>query len=112
VFEEGRGVKVGLHATGPVISLDRRDFRVEPGRDAALVAYVREWFPGLDVTRSEAISCLYDNTARGHFIIDRRGVISVAAGFHGEGFKFVPLVARYLRDLVTGAGTAPEVFRL
>ena len=112
VFEEGRGVKVGLHANGPRISLDERDFQVEPGRDAELIAYVREWFPGLDVTRSEAISCLYDNTERGDFIIDRRGPISVAAGFHGEGFKFVPLVARYLRDLVTGSGAAPEVFRL
>ncbi len=112
VFEEGLGVKVGLHATGPRLSLDQRDFQVEPARDAELVAYVREWFPGLDVTRSEAISCLYDNTERGDFIIDRRGPISVAAGFHGEGFKFVPLVARYLRELVTGSGAAPEVFRL
>ncbi|WP_020393020.1 FAD-dependent oxidoreductase [Kribbella catacumbae] len=112
VFEEGRGVKVGMHASGPVISLDQRDFQVEPARDAALVAYVREWFPGLDVTRSEAISCLYDNTERGDFVIDRRGPISVAAGFHGEGFKFVPLVARYLRDLVTGSESTPEVFRL
>ncbi|MDX6260344.1 MAG: sarcosine oxidase [Kribbellaceae bacterium] len=112
VFEEGRGVKVGLHGTGPVISLDQRDFQVEPTRDAALVAYVREWFPGLDLTRSEAISCLYDNTSRGDFVIDRRGPISVATGFHGEGFKFVPLVARYLTDLVTGAGSVPDVFRL
>ncbi|MFI5712109.1 FAD-dependent oxidoreductase [Kribbella sp. NPDC051620] len=112
VFEEGRGVKVGLHATGPVISLDERDFEVEPTRDAALIGYVREWFPGVDVARSEAISCLYDNTVRGDFVIDRRGPISVAAGFHGEGFKFVPLVARYLTDLVTGAGSVPSVFRL
>ncbi|NEA33781.1 FAD-dependent oxidoreductase [Streptomyces sp. SID13031] len=112
LFEEGHGVKVGLHATGPVISLDQRDFQVEPGRDAALIAYVREWFPGLDVTRSEAISCLYDNTERGDFVIDRRGPISVAAGFHGEGFKFVPLVARYLTELVTGSGSVPDVFRL
>ncbi|GAA0926717.1 hypothetical protein GCM10009554_07120 [Kribbella koreensis] len=112
VFEEGRGVKVGLHATGPVISLDQRDFQVEPTRDAALVEYVREWFPGVDVARSEAISCLYDNTVRGDFVIDRRGPISVAAGFHGEGFKFVPLVARYLTDLVTGAGSVPAVFSL
>lgn len=112
VFEEGRGVKVGLHATGPVISLDQRDFEVEPTRDAALIAYVREWFPGVDVTRSEAISCLYDSTTRSDFVIDRRGPISVATGFHGEGFKFVPLVARYLTDLVTGTGSVPGVFKL
>lgn len=112
LFEEGHGVKVGLHATGPVIDLDARDFAVEPGRDALLADYVREWFPGLDVDRSEAISCLYDNTERGDFVIDRRGPISVAAGFHGEGFKFVPLVARYLTDLVTGSGSVPDEFRL
>lgn len=112
VFEEGHGVKVGLHATGPVISLDQRDFAIEPTRDAALIAYVREWFPGVDVLRSEAISCLYDNTTRGDFVIDRRGPISVATGFHGEGFKFVPLVAHYLTNLVTGARPVPDVFRL
>ncbi|MEV8375832.1 FAD-dependent oxidoreductase [Kribbella sp. NPDC056861] len=112
VFEEGRGVKIGLHATGPRISLEERDFLVEPTRDAALIAYAEEWFPGLDVTRSEAISCVYDNTVRGDFVVDRRGPISVATGFHGEGFKFVPLIARYLTDLVTGAGSTPESFRL
>ena len=102
VFEEGHGVKVGLHGTGPEISLDQRDFLVEPVRDAELLAYVGKWFPGLDLGRSEAISCLYDNTGLDDFVIERRGPISVAAGFHGEGFKFVPLVARYLTDLVTG----------
>ncbi|GAA1586203.1 hypothetical protein GCM10009789_44700 [Kribbella sancticallisti] len=112
VFEQGHGVKVGLHATGPEISLDQRDFLVEPRRDAELVAYVRDWYPGLDTTRSEPISCLYDNTERGDFMIDRRGPISVAAGFHGEGFKFVPLVARYLTDLVTGRGSVPKTFAL
>jgi sarcosine oxidase len=112
VFEEGHGVKVGLHGTGPEISVDLRDFGVEPVRDAELVGYVGEWFPGLDVGRSEAISCLYDNTERGDFVIDRRGPISVAAGFHGEGFKFVPLVAKYLTDLVTERGSVPGIFRL
>ena len=104
VFEEGHGVKVGLHGSGPEISLDRRDFQVEPVRDAELVAYVGKWFPGLDLERSEAISCLYDNTSLDEFVIERHGPISVAVGFHGEGFKFVPLVARYLTDLVTGGG--------
>jgi sarcosine oxidase len=102
VFEQGHGVKVGFHATGPEISLDERDFLVEPERDAELVGYVGKWFPGLDLERTEAISCLYDNTGRADFIIERHGPISVAAGFHGEGFKFVPLVAQKLTDLVTG----------
>ena len=60
--EAGAGVKVGLHASGPPIDPDQRDFAPEPLRDAALRRYVREWFPGLDPEQSTPISCLYDNT--------------------------------------------------
>ena len=48
LYEPGSGVKVGLHATGPVVDPDTRDFAVEPERDAQLLQYVEEWFPGLD----------------------------------------------------------------
>ncbi|MFE3450014.1 FAD-dependent oxidoreductase [Nonomuraea sp. NPDC059194] len=112
LFEQGSGVKVGLHGTGPVVDPDRRDFTPESRADQALLAYVRDWFPGLDVAASTPISCLYDNTAHDTFVIDRRGPISVATGFCGQGFKFVPLVARYLTDLVTGEGTAPDSYAL
>ncbi|MEU7893852.1 FAD-dependent oxidoreductase [Nonomuraea sp. NPDC049152] len=112
LFEEGSGVKVGLHGTGPVVDPDRRDFAPEARADEALLAYVRDWFPGLDADDSVPISCLYDNTARDTFVIDRRGPVSVATGFCGQGFKFVPLVARYLTDLVTGEGSVPDSYGL
>ncbi|GAA0593814.1 FAD-dependent oxidoreductase [Kribbella sandramycini] len=112
LFEEGSGVKVGLHATGPTVDPDTRDFQVEPERDAELIRYVESTFPGLDTGRTTANSCLYDNTPSGAFVIDRSGPITVAAGFCGSGFKFVPLVGQYVRDLVTGAAGVPERFRL
>ncbi|MFD1934423.1 FAD-dependent oxidoreductase [Nonomuraea mangrovi] len=112
LFEQGSGVKVGLHGTGPVVDPDTRDFAPEARADAALLDYVRDWFPGLDADDSTPISCLYDNTARDTFVIDRRGPVSVATGFCGQGFKFVPLVARHLTDLVTGEGRAPDSYRL
>ncbi|MGW1339709.1 FAD-dependent oxidoreductase [Kribbella sp. NPDC002412] len=112
LFEAGSGVKVGLHSSGVVVDPDTRDFEVEPERDKRLVRYVEEWFPGLDTTRSTAIRCLYDNTPTDSFVIDRVGPITVAAGFCGQGFKFVPLVGEFVRGLVTGEASVPSRFRL
>lgn len=112
LLEPGSGVKVGLHATGPVVDPDTRDFAVEPESDAVLLRYVEKWFPGLDASRSTAISCLYDNTPTDNFVIDRVGPITVAAGFCGQGFKFVPLIGELVRGLVTGEASVPSRFRL
>lgn len=112
LLEPGSGVKVGLHATGPEVDPDTRDFAVEPELDSVLLRYVEKWFPGLDTSRSTAISCLYDNTPTDNFVIDRVGPITVAAGFCGQGFKFVPLVGEFVRDLVIGEASVPERFRL
>ena len=105
-------MKVGLHAGGAVVDPDHRDFLPEPRRDEVLRSYVRAWFPGLDPDRSTAISCVYDNTDNGDFVIDRVGPITVAAGFNGEGFKFVPWVGRLLCDLATGAAEPRAIFTL
>ncbi|HSS67476.1 MAG TPA: FAD-dependent oxidoreductase, partial [Nocardioidaceae bacterium] len=69
-------------------------------------------FPGLDPERSTAISCVYDNTENGDFVIDRLGPIVVATGFNGEGFKFVPLIGEMLRDLVLDVAEPPAMFAL
>ncbi|MEU4602802.1 FAD-dependent oxidoreductase [Kribbella sp. NPDC023972] len=112
LFEPGSGVKVGLHGTGPEVDPDTRDFAVDPERDAQLIRYVEAWFPGLDTSRSTAISCLYDTTPTDNFVIDRVGPITVAVGFCGQGFKFVPLVGEHVRDLVIGGAAVPSRFRL
>lgn len=112
VFEAGSGVKVGLHATGPEIDPDDRRDGLDPVADAELMRYVEEWLPGLDPARSTPIRCLYDNTPNDTFVIDRAGPVTVATGFCGQGFKFVPLVARYVTDLVTGDGGPPGNYRL
>ncbi|MFI5695639.1 FAD-dependent oxidoreductase [Kribbella sp. NPDC051586] len=111
LYEPGSGVKVGLHASGPEVDPDTRDFRPEPERDSTLLRYVEQWYPGLDSARSAAISCLYDNTPSATFVIDRAGPITVAAGFSGQGFKLVPLVGAFIRDLVTGGPNTPTHFR-
>ena len=71
-----------------------------------------QWFPGLDPERSTTNSCLYDNPETTRFIIDTVGPITFATGFHGQGFKFVPVMGELLRDLVAGDAEPPSFFRL
>ncbi|MCW2799330.1 MAG: FAD-dependent oxidoreductase, partial [Aeromicrobium sp.] len=73
-------------------------------------AYATAWLPGVDPSTLEATTCLYGALAEDDFIIDRAGPVTVAAGFSGHGFKFVPLVGRMVADLVAGTATAEARF--
>ncbi|MGO3432384.1 MAG: FAD-dependent oxidoreductase, partial [Cellulosimicrobium funkei] len=104
----GEGVKVGFHGVGPVVDPDRRSYRPEPGRLAALRDYVRTWLPGLDPDAYVPVSCTYTTTPDHDFVLDRRGPVVVGAGFSGHGFKFAPAVGRVLADLATAPGALPD----
>lgn len=103
------GVKVGFHGVGPVVDPDNRDFTAEPRQLAALQDYVREWIPGVDADVLTPISCTYATTPDSNFVIDRIGPVTVAAGFSGHGFKFVPAIGRLLADLTLNKN-APALF--
>ena len=69
---------------------------------------IREWatnrlsFPLGELLNTE--TCLYTVTPDEDFIVDRwrsNDNIIYAAGFSGHGFKFGPLIGRYLSALVT-----------
>lgn len=107
----GEGYKVGLHGAGAVVHPDERDYAPTPDGQAALAAYVRRWFPGLDPATADPISCTYATTEDENFVLDRRGPLTVAAGFSGHGFKFGPVLGRVLADLVEGR-EAPAMFAL
>lgn len=112
LFAPGEGVKVGFHGTGPVVDPDRRDFIAREDGLRALSEYVRRWLPGADPDTAEPVSCLYDNTSNDDFVIDRVGPVTVATGFSGHGFKFVPAIGELLAGLVTGTASAPARFTL
>lgn len=108
----GEGIKVGLHRVGPTVDPDDRSFEAVPELRRALREYVAEWFPGVDATRGLPVSCTYANTDDGRFVLDRRGPVTVGAGFSGHGFKFVPAIGRVLADLATGTAIAPPAFQI
>ncbi|MFP3464968.1 FAD-dependent oxidoreductase [Leifsonia sp. SIMBA_070] len=108
----GEGVKVGFHGTGPEVDPDRRDRTIDPTRLGRLQEYVAGWVLGVDSTRPDGISCLYDSTEQEDFVLDRVGPVVIATGFSGHGFKFGPALGDILARLALHDEPAPPRFRL
>jgi monomeric sarcosine oxidase len=107
----GAGVKMALHAGGSY--LPHADGPVTPPGPADLdpiAAIAAKYMPRLAGSYSEARSrirhsatCLYTMTPDENFIVDRHPEfknVVFAAGFSGHGFKFAPVIAVALADLV------------
>lgn len=107
----GVGIKAGWHGVGPITDPDARTLRSEPAQLLALRRYVAEWIPGADPDRFEEISCTYTTTPTADFAIGAVGPITVAAGFSGHGFKFLPALGELLARLASTPG-ARSPFRL
>ena len=106
------GVKVGFHAVGPVVDPRAVPDGVDEPRLRELQEYVMRWVPGVDAEQPTADGCLYDLTDTADFVVDRVGSLTIAAGFSGHGFKFVPEIGRLVADLVLDAGVSPTPFTL
>ena len=113
---EHRGVKVALDAHGPVVDPETMDRTV----DAAAITRVRKvlhrYLPALTgAPLLETRVCQYENTADGHFLIDRlpgHERVWIAGGGSGHGFKHGPAVGQYLADLIERGGDPDRMFRL
>ncbi|MDF2443178.1 MAG: sarcosine oxidase [Subtercola sp.] len=101
MFTPGQGVKAGWHGVGPVTDPDARTFLSDPAQLRALQRYARDWLPGVDADVFTEISCTYTTTPDENFVLDRRGSLTVGAGFSGHGFKFTPAIGRILADLAS-----------
>ena len=96
------GVKAGFHGVGPPVDPDGRDRGVDPAAQRRLQEYAATWLPGVDAGHPESFTCLYTLTPDHDFVIDRRGPVTVLAGFSGHGFKFGSVLGRLAADLVEG----------
>ena len=71
-----------------------------------------ELLPALDGPCVHSATCMYSNTPDEHFVIARHpdsANVTVACGFSGHGFKFVPVVGEILADLaMTGTTATPS----
>ncbi len=99
----GAGVKAAFHHSGEATTADevRRD--VAPAEVDAVRAVLRRFVPAADGPARASSVCLYTNMPDEHFLIDRHPGeprVLVASPCSGHGFKFAPVVAEVLADLV------------
>lgn len=108
----GDGVKVGFHHSGEFTSADAERRPVGPDELARVTDMLRRFLPFAKGHLKLSTTCLYTNTPDGHFILDRhptqRGVI-VMSPCSGHGFKFAPVLAECVADMIAGQKPAYDL---
>jgi sarcosine oxidase len=101
------GVKSAFFRRGEVCTPETIDREVHDEETAVIAERLRRLFPGMPDRLVAAATCMYTTTPDHHFVIaphPRHERVTVACGFSGHGFKFVPVVGEILADLAL-AGT-------
>jgi len=79
----GAGVKLGEHHAGAVISAPDQPVVPSDATRTRLVAYAREWIPGVDPVVVSEATCLYTSTPTEDFVVDRVGAVVVCSPCSG-----------------------------
>lgn len=105
------GVKVAFFRKGQVCTPETIDRTVHPQEIDEMRERAIQLLPALTGPAVHTATCMYSNTPDEHFVItrpDRFTNVTVACGFSGHGFKFVPVVGEVLADLaITGTTAHP-----
>ncbi|CAN3129466.1 N-methyl-L-tryptophan oxidase [Mycobacterium sp. smrl_JER01] len=108
----GGGVKVAFFRKGVECTPETLDRTVHDHEIGEMRQRVSELLPALDGPCLRSATCMYSNTPDQHFVIARHPEsmnVTVACGFSGHGFKFVPVVGEILADLATSGATAHPI---
>lgn len=106
------GVKVAFFRKGETCTPETIDRTVREREVAEMAAYAGARLPGLPGRPLRAATCMYTTTPDEHFVIARHPgceATTVACGFSGHGFKFVPVVGEILADLALTGETAHPI---
>jgi sarcosine oxidase len=104
----GGGMKVGFHRKGVVCTPETIERTVHDQEIAEMRDRIARVLPSLDGPCLHTATCMYSNTPDEHFVIARHpdsDNVTVACGFSGHGFKFVPIVGEILADLAVDGVT-------
>ncbi len=106
------GVKVSFFRRGEECTPDTIDRQVHSAEIEDMREHTARLLPSLPGELLAASTCMYSNTPDHHFVIARHpghDDVTVACGFSGHGFKFVPVVGEILADLATTGSTTHPI---
>jgi sarcosine oxidase len=106
------GVKVAFFRRGRDADPDALDRVVTEAEVDEMRARVADTLPGLAGPVVKTVPCMYTTTPDEHFVIARHPEhenVTIACGFSGHGFKFVPVVGEVLADLATTGATSHPI---
>lgn len=96
------GVKTAFFRKGRECTPETIDRTVTDREVDEMRERVTQLLPALSGPAVHTATCMYSNTPDEHFVITRPegyANVTVACGFSGHGFKFVPVVGEVLADL-------------
>lgn len=107
------GLKAALHTGGDVVADPDSVGRDVSADDRAPVeGFLAAYLTSVTPRAHLSAVCMYTMTPDEHFVIDVHPnfpQVAFACGFSGHGFKFAPVVASSLADLVTTGETAEPI---
>jgi sarcosine oxidase len=104
----GEGAKVAFFRGGQICTPETIDRVVHDHEVRAMTERLATCIPALPGRFLRGATCMYTNTLDQHFVIanhPEHPQVTVACGFSGHGFKFVPVVGEILADLATTGAT-------
>ena len=102
------GAKIAFFRRGTETTPEALDRVVHDDEVAAMAAHVGQLLPTLPGGYLAGVPCMYTTTPDEHFVIATHPAherVTVACGFSGHGFKFVPVVGEILADLAVDGTT-------
>ncbi|MGW5117520.1 N-methyl-L-tryptophan oxidase [Streptomyces noursei] len=107
------GAKVAFFRKGTDCTPEGIDRTVHEHEVRAMADQLAPRIPALPGRFLKAATCMYSNTPDEHFVIARHPAhpetTTVACGFSGHGFKFVPVVGEIVADLALTGTTAHPI---
>ena len=105
------GLKAAFFRRGEVCTPETIDREVHAEEIAFVADHLRHLLPAMPGRLLNAVACMYTTTPDHHFVVathPRHESVTVACGFSGHGFKFVPVIGEILADLaLTGTTDHP-----
>jgi sarcosine oxidase len=106
------GVKVSFFRRGNVTTPETIDRVVHPDEVAFVASRLGAFAPGAPGRYLRGAACMYTTTPDEHFVVAVQPAhenVTVACGFSGHGFKFVPVIGEIVADLSTKGTTAHPI---